>query len=80
MGYKIKTFNTEIEALNLIGELETQINDVWGEPLYSSTLNKWGVILDGYFEMDIITVIGQTEWDNSTILENTNPNWFEIKI
>jgi len=79
MRYKIKTFDTETEASNLISEIEGLIDDKYGEPLYSSTLIKWGVIIDDYFKGPIITIIGQSDYDSLEELEGHNPDWFEVK-
>lgn len=79
MRYKIKTFNTETEASNLISQIEGLINDTYGEPLYSTTLIKWGVIIDDYYREIITSIIGQSDYDSLPQLEGHNPDWFEVK-
>ena len=71
IGCKYKTFDSEGEALVFQYVIAEVINGGKGgdtyqsKPLYDADINKYAIRLVSNFREEIISVIGQEEWDNS---------------
>ncbi len=75
---KIKIFDTEAEALELADQIATAIND--GSPyinkaMHNHVTGKYATKLRLVYEAQIVSVIGQTEFDNAVEIVHYDPEW-----
>ena len=75
---KLKIFDTKVEALELANQITIAINSQESytiNPMYNNVTGKFAIKLKAVYETEIVSVIGQTEFDNAVEIVHYDPEW-----